>query len=109
VLSSKLETISFACREMMAAGKPVIVSEVGGLTENVTDGRDGWVVPPASVESVAEALSKILANRGALERMGEEARSTALKEFSLTTFVGKTENVYREGRAQQAYRLRLTS
>jgi len=46
VLSSRLETISFACREMMAAGKPVIVSKVGGLTENVTDGRNGWVVPP---------------------------------------------------------------
>ncbi len=109
VLSSKLETISFACREMMAAGKPVIVSEVGGLPENVTDGRDGWVVPPASVDSLVQALSQILANRAAVDRMGEEARSTALKEFSLATFVGKTESVYREGRAQQAYRLRLTS
>lgn len=109
VLSSKLETISFACREMMAAGKPVIVSEVGGLPENVTDGRDGWVVPPASVDSLVQALSQILANRAAVDRMGEEARSTALKEFSLATFVGKTESVYREGRAQQPYRLRLTS
>ncbi|KGE00065.1 glycosyl transferase family 1 [Achromobacter sp. RTa] len=109
VLSSKLETISFACREMMAAGKPVIVTEVGGLTENVTDGRDGWVVPPASVDSVVQALSQILANRDALGRMGEEARSTALKEFSLATFVGKTESVYQEGRVRQPYRLRLTS
>ncbi|MBO9329683.1 glycosyl transferase family 1 [Achromobacter sp. HZ01] len=106
VLSSRLETISFACREMMAAGVPVIVSEVGGLTENVTDGRDGWVVPPADVPSVVQALSRILANRQQLARMGEEARSTALKEFSLTAFVGKTESVYREGRTQQAYRLR---
>ena len=94
---------------MMAAGKPVIVSEVGGLPENVTDGRDGWVVPPASVDSLVQALSQILANRAAVDRMGEEARSTALKEFSLATFVGKTESVYREGRAQQPYRLRLTS
>jgi glycosyltransferase involved in cell wall biosynthesis len=109
VLSSKLETISFACREMMAAGKPVIVSEVGGLTENVTDGRDGWVVPPASVDSVVQALSQILANRDALARMGEEARSTALKDFSLAAFVGKTENVYREGRTRQPYRLPLAS
>ncbi|MGS1104885.1 glycosyltransferase [Achromobacter anxifer] len=102
VLSSKLETISFACREMMAAGNPVIVSAVGGLPENVTDGRDGWVVPPASVDSIVEALSKILENREALGVMGAEARSTALREFSLTTFVGKTERVYHEGRAQPA-------
>jgi glycosyltransferase involved in cell wall biosynthesis len=102
VLSSKLETISFACREMMAAGKPVIVSAVGGLPENVTDGRDGWVVPPASVDSIVEALSKILENREVLGVMGAEARSTALREFSLTTFVGNTERVYRESRAQPA-------
>jgi len=96
VLSSRLETISFACREMMAAGKPVIVTSVGGLTENVTEGRNGWIVPPGSPESVARTLSEILANRGVLHAMGVDARSTALKEFSLATFVGNTERVYRE-------------
>jgi glycosyltransferase involved in cell wall biosynthesis len=75
---------------------------VGGLPENVTDGRDGWVVPPASVDSIVEALSKILENREVLGVMGAEARSTALREFSLTTFVGNTERVYRESRAQPA-------
>ncbi|MCY1383615.1 hypothetical protein D9M69_717590 [compost metagenome] len=58
---------------------------------------------------MVQALSKILANPDVLGRMGEEARSTALKEFSLAAFVGKTESVYREGHAQQPYRLRLTS
>lgn len=99
VLSSRLETISFACREMMAAGKPVIVSKVGGLTENVTDGRDGWVVPPGSVSSVLATVSSILNDRAMARRMGEQARNTALREFSLATFVGRTEQVYLEGRA----------
>lgn len=96
VLSSRLETISFACREMMAAGKPVIVTTVGGLTENVTEGRNGWIVPPESAERVTRTLSDILRNRGVLDAMGVDARSTALKEFSLATFVGNTEQVYRE-------------
>lgn len=96
VMSSRLETISFACREMMAAGKPVIVTRVGGLPENVTEGRNGWVVPPESPASVARTLGDILANRGVLHAMGVDARSTALKEFSLATFVGNTERVYRE-------------
>lgn len=99
VLSSRLETISFACREMMAAGKPVIVSEVGGLTENVTDGRNGWVVPPGSVSSVLTTVSTILNDRSIAQRMGREARNTALREFSLAQFVGQTEQVYLEGRA----------
>src|SRR5690606_31393217 len=46
VLSYRVETISFACREMMAMGKPVIVTRHAGLPENVTDGVDGWIVPP---------------------------------------------------------------
>ncbi|SEI58385.1 glycosyltransferase [Achromobacter sp. NFACC18-2] len=96
VLSSRLETISFACREMMAAGTPVIVTSVGGLTENVTEGRNGWIVPPGSPETVARTVSEILRNRSVLQAMGVDARSTALKEFSLATFVGNTERVYRE-------------
>ena len=99
VLSSRLETISFACREMMAAGKPVIVSKVGGLTENVTDGRNGWVVPPGSVSSVLTTVSSILNDRSIAVKMGQEARNTALREFSLARFVGQTEKVYLEGRA----------
>ncbi len=43
VLSDAVETISFACREMMSVGLPVIVSDFGGLPENVTPGIDGWV------------------------------------------------------------------
>lgn len=109
VLSSRLETISFACREMMAAGKPVIVSKVGGLTENVTHGRNGWVVPPASVAGVLETVSTILHDRAILKWMGADARSTAMREFSLATFVGQTESVYMEGNAQPDARMRLTS
>jgi glycosyltransferase involved in cell wall biosynthesis len=109
VLSSRLETISFACREMMASGKPVIVSKVGGLTENVTDGRNGWVVPPGSVSSVVKTVSEILKNRDLVAQMGIDARKTAQREFSLAQFVGRTEEVYLERRLGTGGHLRLTS
>ncbi len=109
VLSSRLETISFACREMMAAGKPVIVSKVGGLTENVTDGRNGWVVPPGSVSSVFKTLVEILQNRSLVAQMGIDARNTAQREFSLAQFVGRTEEVYLERPTGARSQLRLTS
>jgi glycosyltransferase involved in cell wall biosynthesis len=109
VLSSRLETISFACREMMAAGKPVIVSKVGGLTENVTDGRNGWVVPPGSVSSVFKTLVEILQNRSLVTQMGIDARNTAQREFSLAQFVGRTEEVYLERPMGARSQLRLTS
>lgn len=109
VLSSRLETISFACREMMASGKPVIVSKVGGLTENVTDGRNGWVVPPDSVSSVLKTVVEILKNRDLVAQMGIDARKTAQREFSLAQFVGRTEEVYLERPAGARGQLRLTS
>lgn len=109
VLSSRLETISFACREMMASGKPVIVSKIGGLTENVTDGRNGWVVPPGSVSSVVKIVSEILKNRDLVAQMGIDARNTAKREFSLAQFVGRTEKVYLERRLGSDGHLRLTS
>ena len=109
VLSSRLETISFACREMMASGKPVIVSKIGGLTENVTDGRNGWVVPPGSVSSVVKVVSEILKNRDLVAQMGTDARNTAQREFSLAQFVGRTEEVYLERRVGSGGHLRLTS
>ena len=75
VLSSRLETISFACREMMAMGLPVVVSDVGGLPENVEDGVDGWVVPACAPTAVSEVLREALREPEALEVMGEAARA----------------------------------
>ena len=44
----------------MAAGVPVLVSDIGGLTDHVTNGRTGRVVPAGSAEALAQALSDLL-------------------------------------------------
>ena len=86
VLSSRLDTISFACREMMAAGRPVIVSDTGGLAENVTEGGNGWIVPVSAPPRVAETLAEILENRILLDWMAAAARRRAVRDFSLEAF-----------------------
>jgi glycosyltransferase involved in cell wall biosynthesis len=48
---------------------------------------------------VLTTVSRILNDRSIAQRMGREARNTALREFSLAQFVGQTEQVYLEGRA----------
>jgi len=93
---SHQETISFACREMMAMGKPVIVSRVGGLPENVTDGRDGWIVPSRTPKAITRILQDLLEDRAMAARMGNQARERSLREFSLDMFVQGTEAVYEE-------------
>lgn len=94
VLSYRIETISFACREMMAMGLPVIVSRHAGLPENITPLDDGWVVPPRDPAAVADVLAAILQGRADLKKMGGQARAKSERAFGLATFVDATEAVY---------------
>ncbi|CAM4224306.1 glycosyltransferase [Bordetella muralis] len=94
VLSSEIETISFACREMMAMGIPVIVSDAGGLAENIDPQRDGWIVPAQKPTAVAGVIENVLKDRAVLAPMRQAAREKAVSEFSLDSFVAGTQAVY---------------
>jgi len=96
VLSHRVETISFACREMMASGKPVIVSEYAGLPENISPGNDGWVVPKQSPDAIADLLHQISTHAFDLRAMGIAARSKAEAEFDHADFIQGTQRVYVE-------------
>jgi L-malate glycosyltransferase len=88
------EALSFACREKMAMGLPVLVTQVGGLPENVCHDREGWIVPVRSPESIKEVLLKILANPTRLSVMGAQARARAEHDFNLNDFIRSTMAVY---------------
>ncbi|QKH36130.1 glycosyltransferase family 4 protein [Achromobacter pestifer] len=96
VLSTRIETISFACREMMAMGKPVMVSRYAGLPENIDHGVDGWVVEPSSPGGIAQCLARIIPQRQQLRAMGREARAKSVAKFGVERFVGQTLAVYDE-------------
>ncbi|MCH1989827.1 MULTISPECIES: glycosyltransferase [Achromobacter] len=96
VLSHRVETISFACREMMACGKPVIVTEYAGLPENITRGIDGWVVPPRFPDSIATLLTQIADQAFNLFDMGVAARRKAEAKFDQVDFIHGTQRVYVE-------------
>jgi glycosyltransferase involved in cell wall biosynthesis len=85
VLSYKVETISFACREMLAMGKPVMVSNYAGLSENINT-SNGWVVKKKSVSSIYELLQQIQENK--------EYTVKQNKDIGLNVFINKTTNSY---------------
>ncbi|MCA8299151.1 glycosyltransferase family 4 protein [Burkholderia sp. AU30198] len=89
------ESLSFACREAMSMGRAVIVTDVGGLPENVSDRVDGWIVPPRSPGAVAAVLREIAAGPGRIPEMGRAARARSEREFSLARFIDETSSVYR--------------
>ena len=96
VLSNAVETISFACREMMAMGKPALVSNFACLPENVVPSKSGWVVEVGDVAAIRDVIEWALDHRGQLCAMGETARLQAVNEFGVAQFARETESVYEE-------------
>lgn len=99
------DTSSLSLKEQMAAGKPVIASDYGGLTEIVTDGAEGFAVPAGTVEPLAQAIGKLLSNPLLCEKMGRAGRARVLDEFTVQRFASRTVDAYR--RALKFHRARL--
>jgi glycosyltransferase involved in cell wall biosynthesis len=86
-----------------AFGKPVVASEVGGLSEVVRDGETGRLVPPGDPEALATAVAQLLLDPDARRRMREGIRRLEQTELGWSCIGGQLETVYR----QTASRARL--
>jgi glycosyltransferase involved in cell wall biosynthesis len=84
VMPTRADCFGIATIEAMAAGRPVIVGDVGGARDIVEDGRTGWLVQP-ELDHLVTALRHALANRDQLAPMGQRAREVAEARFSAAT------------------------
>ncbi len=93
VLSSHavVETLSNAVLEYMAAAKPVVSTKVGSLSEQVDEGKTGFLVPPGNWKALAERVIKLLENSELAQRMGEAGRKKVEKDYSIERMIDKTE------------------
>lgn len=88
------DTSSFSLKEQMAAEKPVIASDYGGLKEIITDGIEGLVVPTGTVEPLAEAIRRLALDPGLRDTMGEAGRARVLRDFTIQVFAARTVDAY---------------
>jgi L-malate glycosyltransferase len=95
VLCSSAEGMSNAVMEGMAAGLPMVVTNVGGNPELVADGERGLVVPPLRPDALGEAFLQLLSDRERGRRMGAQARAFVERELSLTRMVRRHDALYR--------------
>ena len=75
VLPSLSEGIANAALEAMASARPVVVTDSGGMTEAVTDGVEGRVVPVRDPGALADAVVDVLATPGRAAAMGHAGRA----------------------------------
>jgi colanic acid/amylovoran biosynthesis glycosyltransferase len=70
--------------EVMAAGVPVVASNLGGLGECIDHGLDGLLVPPGDVDALAAALDKALTGGVDLAALGRAATATARRSLDIS-------------------------
>jgi phosphatidylinositol alpha-mannosyltransferase len=71
------ESFGLILAEAMAAGVPVVASDIPGFDEVVEDGVDGLLVPPRQPEAVADAVARVLRDGSLAERLAAAGRRKA--------------------------------
>jgi glycosyltransferase involved in cell wall biosynthesis len=93
-LASAWEGLPRTILEAMAAGVPVVSTDVSGVSEVVREGETGFLVPADEPEFVADRILDLLADRALIKRLGGEARATITREYSTTFMIEATATLY---------------
>jgi len=103
VVPSASESLSNAILESMAAGIPVVATNVGGNPELVTEDR-GFLVPVDDENRLAEAVERLLVNPALRAGFGRSARAFAESNFTIARVSKQHEELYTEALAAKSWR-----
>lgn len=82
--------------EAMAAGVPVVASDIGGLREIIEDGISGILVPPGEPEKIAEAVIKILENDNFKDSLKENGKRRFETLYTPERYMGSLNAIYND-------------
>ena len=77
-------------------GTPIIASDVGGLSEIVQHEKDGLLVPPCDVRSLADAIIRLLSDRNLQHQMQAAALARCQEDLNWSNIAAQTVEVYRK-------------
>jgi glycosyltransferase involved in cell wall biosynthesis len=94
VLPSRSEAFPNAVLEAMAAGLPVVASDVGGVSELIDDNSTGLLVPAGDPVALANRLLRLMAEPALAARLGAAARAVAETRYSFERMVAAFDSLY---------------
>jgi glycosyltransferase involved in cell wall biosynthesis len=95
-LTSLSEAASLTVLEAMAAGVPIVLTDVGGNPELVRDGVEGLLVPRGDASAAAAALDRVLSDAGLAGRLARAAESRVRERYPLSATIGRYFELYSE-------------
>jgi glycosyltransferase involved in cell wall biosynthesis len=88
------EGLGLAIIEAMAAERPVVATDIGGIPEAINDSETGLLVPPGDPEGLAKAIIELLQNPKKAKEMGEKGRTRVKEKFTTKKMLSEIEHVY---------------
>ncbi len=96
---SLYDNYPLTCLEAMACGKPVVVSDAGGLPEMVRDGDTGLVFPAGDAQALAASTARLCAQPALGAQLGRNARDCAVAGCSADALYERTMDLYAQAMA----------
>jgi glycosyltransferase involved in cell wall biosynthesis len=96
VLSSNWEGLATTLLEAMMYRRPVVSTNVGGISEAIDDGVNGFLVPPKSAGVLADRLLRVAGDHNLAETMVENAARSLEERFGQTRFLEQVDQLYSE-------------
>jgi glycosyltransferase involved in cell wall biosynthesis len=100
VLPTLRDSLPTVIIEAMAAGTPVVASDVGGVSEMIEDGVTGLLVPPSDPSKLADACLRLLNQPKLSSSIAQAARHAANQRFGIDVHVKRVTEVYEKLLAQ---------
>ena len=95
VLPSYQETAPMVVQEAMAAGVPVLASNICGIQYQIENGVNGLLFPPGDCRALSEAMQRILSDTELCARLGAAAKAKATNKYRADVVARQTLDVYR--------------
>jgi glycosyltransferase involved in cell wall biosynthesis len=92
--STEAESFGLVAVEAMLAKKPVVASNLGGLSEIVINNETGFLFDPNNKEALSESLFKLIENPSLRSEFGEKGYERVIREFSVEKHVKNFEAVF---------------
>jgi glycosyltransferase involved in cell wall biosynthesis len=95
VLPSLAESSPAVTLQAMSCARTVVATAAGGVPEQINDGHNGFIVPPADDVALAQKIERLLENPAECMRMGQNGRQLAEEHFGWNRVSSKIAGIYR--------------